>query len=269
MLYLRRFYQFICEIYNFRRVILELTKNDFRSRYLGSLLGVTWAFVHPVITVLILWFVFQTGFRTGPVDGTPYVIWLMCGLLPWNFFADSLSNATSSISDHHYLVKRMVFRVSILPLVKILSSLIVHIFFIVLLYILVCVTVGVPSIRSLQVFYYLFMKIILILGISWFTSAVVIFFKDLGQMITIVLQFGFWLTPIFWQLKMIPEKYRTFFLLNPEFYIVEGYRKSLLSEGWFWEDPTLTLYFAACTGVMFVLGAFMFMRLRPHFADVM
>ena len=108
-----------------------------------------------------------------------------------------------------------------LPIVRILSSLFIHLFFIIIIFVLFLIYGYYPSIYNLQVFYYLFASIVLILGISWITSSLVIFFKDLGQIINILLQFGFWLTPIFWSFDIMPEKYHFIFKLNPMYYIVE------------------------------------------------
>jgi len=84
-----------------------------------------------------------------------------------------------------------------------------------------------------------------------------------------VLQFGFWLTPIFWNISMVPQQYQWIIKLNPLFYIIEGYRNSMIYHKWFWQDLHTTLYFWVVTGVFFVVGALTFRKLRPHFADVL
>ena len=92
-----------------------------------------------------------------------------------------------------------------------------------------------PSVYWLQIFYYLISATVFLLGLSWITSSVVIFFRDLGQFISMSIQFGFWLTPIFWSLSMVPEEYRWWFELNPAYYITQGYRDALINHIWFWE----------------------------------
>ncbi len=266
--WLARIFEFLVDVFRHRQTIKELTRNDFRSRYLGSFLGITWAFIQPTITILIMWFIFEAGFKTGPVGDCPFVLWLMSGLLPWFFFSEGLQNATNSIIDNSYLVKKVVFKVSILPIIKILSSLIVHSFFISVLVLLFAVYQREFSLHVLQIPFFVLLTCLLVLGLSWLTSALVIFVRDLGQIIAILLQFGFWLTPIFWSMEMVPERYHTILKLNPVFFIVEGYRNSLIYHRWFWEHPSQAIYFFSVTGTVFFLGAFVFMRLRPHFADV-
>ena len=87
MNYLRQFVAFLVELISKRHVIIELTKRDFRTKYLGSYLGMLWAFVHPTINIMILWFVFQVGFKSQPVDNFPYILWMITGLIPWFFSA--------------------------------------------------------------------------------------------------------------------------------------------------------------------------------------
>ena len=113
-----------------RKLIFELARNDFKTKYLGSYLGIIWAFLQPSVTIFILWFVFQVGFRSAPVNDVPFILWLMTGMVPWFFFAECLPNSTNSVVGNSYLVQKVVFSVGMLPIVKILSSLVVHTFFV-------------------------------------------------------------------------------------------------------------------------------------------
>ena len=269
MIYFKQFFMFIIGTFQSRKLIFELAKKDFQAKYLGSYLGIIWAFVQPIITVLIFWFVFEMGFKSRPVDNFPFILWLLCGMVPWFFFTESVSNATNAVIEYSYLVKKVVFRVSVLPIIKIISALFIHIFFIIFLFFMFIVYGYKPNVYSLQVIYYLFATTVLVLGISWITSSLVIFLRDVGQIVGMLLQFGFWLTPIIWSLKIIPEKYHIFLKLNPMYYIVEGYRNTFIYHSWFWQSPRQTIYFWSITFILFAVGALVFKRLRPHFADVL
>lgn len=266
---LRAIFNFFRDILQSRKIILDLAKRDLKTRYLGSYLGILWAFILPAINILLFWFVFQVGFKSTPVDNFPFILWLLPGMIPWNFFSDSLMGATNSILDNSYLVKKVVFRVSILPLVRVLSALFVHLFFIAFLFLVFFIYGYKPSIYNLQVFYYLFATVSLALGLSWITSSLIIFFKDLGQLVSMMLQIGFWLTPIFWTTKIIPVEYHFVLKLNPFYYIVEGYRDTFIYHIWFWEHYKLTLNFWGITLTSLLIGVFLFKKLRPHFADVL
>lgn len=260
----------IKELYQNRKLIFNLAKNDFKTKYAGSYLGVFWAFVQPVITVLVFWFVFQVGFRSAPVQqNVPFVLWLIAGLVPWFFFSDGFTNATNSFMEYNYLVKKVVFKISILPIVKIISAIFVHVFFIAITIMLYAINSKYPTIYMTQILYYSFCAFFLTLGLSYITSAVVLFFKDLGQVISIFLQVGLWMTPIMWSYTMLPEKYRWVLKLNPMYYIVEGYRDTFINHVWFWERYNQTAYFWAISIPVFLIGAIVFKKLKRHFADVL
>lgn len=266
---MKRLYLFLVSLFEARKIIFELAKKDFKAKYLGSYLGVLWAFIQPLIYLFVLWFVFQVGFKIKPVGDTPFILWLATGLVPWFFFSEALTNSTNAIIENSYLIKKVVFRSGTLPIIKILSSLFVHLFFILLLFIANLLYHYPLSIFYLQIFYYLFCAIMLLLGLSFITSALTVFIKDTAQVITILIQFGFWLTPVFWPINILPDKLQFLMKLNPVYYITEGYRNSLVYEIWFWEYPLWTLYFWMATIVIFILGLVIFDRLKPHFADVL
>lgn len=259
----------LLDIIHNRKFLWQMTKRDFRQKYVGSSLGILWAFIQPSITVLIFWFVFQVGFKSMPVDNFPFILWLICGMFPWFFISESILNATNSIIENSFLVKKIVFRVEILPIVKIISAFVVHIFFAAVLFLMFAAYGYSISIYNLQIVYYFFAMICLTLGISWITSSLTVFLRDIGQLVSMLLQFGFWGTPIFWSLNMIPEQYHFVFKLNPIYYIVEGYRQSFIYHQWFWENINLTIYFWLVTAIIAFIGAWCFKKLRPHFADVL
>lgn len=263
------FVRFLVTLYRSKGLIFDLTRRDIQARYLGSYLNFIWAFIQPSVTILILWFVFEIGFKVPPVEKFPFILWMLPGIVPWFFFADSLGSATQSIIEYSYLVKKVVFKVSVIPVIKILSALFIHFFFLIVLFVVFYASGNGPHLYSLQVFYYLFAMIILLVGFSWITSALVVFVKDVGHFVAMILQFGFWVTPIFWNIKLIPDEYQSLMKLNPVYYITEGYRNSFISGIWFWEYPRWSLEFWILTGIIFILGALLFLKLRPHFADVL
>ena len=262
-------FDFLKAIFQSKRLLWSLTKNEFKQKYVGNILGVFWAFIQPAAMIGIFWFVFQVGFKSKPVDDFPFILWLVAGMFPWFYFAEGLSSGTNSVQSNSFLVKKVVFRVSLLPIIPLLSALSIHIFFIFFMFGMFIYYGYSPELYWLQLFYYAFATSILLLGLSWLTSSIVIFFKDVGQLVAIVVQFGFWLTPIFWSLKMVPEKYHWIINLNPMAYIIDGYRNSMIYHKWFWEDMGFTLYFWICTIIIFLLGGFTFKKLRPHFSDVL
>lgn len=252
------------------RLLIDLSKNDFNKRFKGSYFGVFWAFVNPMITILLYWFVFEVGFRSGTTsDGYSFVIWLICGMVPWFFFAEAFMNATGCFSEYSFLVKKVVFRIGYLPLIKIISAFFIHLFFIVIMIIILFVNGIIPSVSWLQVFYYLICTVILLIGVSFISASILPFFKDMGQIVSIIVQIGFWLTPIVWSLDIVPLKYQFLFKLNPFYYIAEGYRDAFLDRSWFWNKPFESLYFWIVCLILLYIGYALFKKLKPHFSDVL
>ena len=139
---------FLVDIFKERNLVYQLAKKDLSSKYKGSGFGGLWAFIHPILLTLTYWFVFEIGFRSFPIDNVPFILWLLAGIVPWFFFAESLYTATYSIEQNSYLVKKVVFKVHLLPVVKVVSALFVHLIFIILTF-LVFLLYG----NSLDIYY--------------------------------------------------------------------------------------------------------------------
>ncbi len=263
------------DLWHNRQLIVSLSINDFKTRYAASMMGVFWAFVQPVITVLVYWFVFEKGLRAGrqAMGGVevPFVLFLISGLVPWFYFSDAWPNGTNSLISYSFLVKKVVFKISILPIVKVMASIYVHLFFVVITLIIFWAYGYAPDLYSLQVVYYSFATFVLVLGLSYITSSIVCFFRDLTEIINILMQILVWVTPIMWNIEtaLSDGVLKTMLKLNPMYYIVSGYRNALINKHWFWETPMQTLYFWALTLLVMGLGTLVFKRLKKHFADVL
>lgn len=260
-----------------RKLVWNLAKNDIRKKFAGSYFGVIWAFVQPVITVLLYWFVFEKGLNSKATDlrtgiEIPFVLWLMAGLVPWFYFQEAMNGGTGVLVEYSYLVKKVVFQIDILPVVKMISALFTHLFFVVFAILIFACMGYYPNPYMLQVIYYSFCMILFTTGLVYATSAVTVFFRDMKEVVAIILQIGMWVTPIMWNFEsmvQIPGWAVTILKLNPMYYIVSGYRDALINQIGFWEYPGLTLYFWVVTAALLLLGTVVFKRLRPHFADVL
>ena len=262
------------ELYQNRRLIWRLSRNDFKKRYAGSYLGTIWAMVPPIVTVAMYWVFFDRIFGSGPQvtytgGEVPYVLFLTAGLVPWFFFSDAVMGGMTSLMEYNYLVKKVVFKVSILPIIKVTAAMFVHIGFSVVLVLIAAFYGYTPTVYTLQLFYYTFCEYVFILGLSYATCAIVLFFRDLQNLVSIIMQVGMWATPILWNINTLREKYKPFIKLNPMTYIVEGYRSAVYEQQWFWEHFYSSTYFWIVTALLFVVSALIFKKLKPMFADVM
>lgn len=263
------------ELYQNRRLIWKLAKSDFKKRYAGSYMGAFWAMVQPVITVVMYYVVFEVifpnrqKFASGGVEDVPFVLFLTAGLVPWFYFSEALTSAMTALLEYNYLVKKVVFKISVLPIIKIIAATFIHGFFVIVALVIACFYGYYPSLYTLQVFYYSACMFIFVLAISYTTCSVVIFFRDLQSIVNIFLQVGMWATPILWNINQFNEKIQMFLKINPLVYIVEGYRSAIYGRQWFWEDFYSTVYFWVITVVLFIIGAVIFKKLKMHFADIL
>lgn len=267
----------IREAWESRQLIWKLAKNDFKNRYAGSYLGRVWAFTQPVVTVLLYWFVFghimmadKKEVLTVGVEA-PYVLWLTAGLVPWFYFSEAISNGTTSLLEYSYLVKKVVFKIQIIPIVKLIAASFTHMFFVLFMLLVYFVYGYRPEIYLVQLVYYSFCLFMFVLSLSYATCAIAVFFRDLMQIVNIFLQVGMWATPILWNIAFLDRNptIQQILRCNPLFYIVNGYRNAMFARTWFWEDIGAALYFWIVTAVLMAFGSWIFGRLRVHFADVL
>jgi teichoic acid transport system permease protein len=259
------------ELYQNRFLIWKLAKNDFKKRYAGSYLGAVWAMVQPVVTVAMYYIVFGVIMPNARTSGeVPFVLFLTAGLVPWFYFSEALTNGTNALLEYNYLVKKMVFKISILPIIKVIAATFIHVFFVCILLIVAAIYGYYPSIYTIQLVYYSFCLFIFVLALCYTTCAVVVLFRDLSQIINIALQIGMWATPILWNIEEVKSPLAvTLLKINPLVYVVNGYRSAIYEREWFFEDFFSTMYFWIVTVVLFGLGTLVFKRLKVHFADVL
>lgn len=259
------------ELYQSRHLIWKLAKNDFRKRYAGSSMGALWALAQPVVTVAMYYIVFDKLMGGGGrgVEDVPFVLFLTAGLVPWFYFNEALNNGTNALREYDYLVKKVVFKISILPIIKVIAATFIHVFFVAVLLIVAALYGYYPTVYTTQILYYSACLFVFVLALCYATCAVVVFFKDLTQIIGIALQIGIWATPILWNIDSAPEEWVVVLKLNPLVYIVNGYRSAIYERSWFFEDFFSTMYFWIVTVVLFGIGVAVFKRLKPHFADVL
>lgn len=269
MTFVRHFYNFIHDIWIQRAMIWSLSVNDFKARFSSSFFGAFWAFVQPLVNVLVYWFVFEVGFRSAPVDNVPFILWFTPAYISWLYFSETLVYSSACLAEYAFLVKKMNFRTSVLPVVKMMSGLFLHLFFTLFVFLLNILYGNSVQLIWFQSLYYMFAMCIFTLGLGFLASSIALFFRDITQIIQVLLQVGFWMTPIFWYADSIPQSMMLVLKFNPMFYIVRGYRDSFIYGVPFYERMGTSLYFWGITAIIFAVGALIFHRMRPHFADVL
>ena len=206
------------ELFQSRHLIWKLAKNDFKKRYAGSYMGAVWAMIQPVVTITMYYIVFDKIMGNSINRGTgeiPYVLFLTTGLVPWFYFTEALTNGTNALLEYNYLVKKVVFKISVLPIIKIIAATFIHAFFACVMLVVAAIYGYYPTVYTLQIFYYSACLFILVLALSYTTCAIVVFFRDLAQIINIALQIGMWATPILWNIDTLSPRWVVILLTSP------------------------------------------------------
>ena len=146
------------------KLVRRLAVNDIKSRYSSSVFGIIWAFILPLITILVFWYVFQLGFKNLPVGNAPYILWFSAAYVPWIFYSDVIILGSNCFIEYNYLVKKIKFKIAYIPLIKLFSALFVHVFFIAFLFFMFWIYKYPITLYSFQV-------LLLICAIDVFTRA--------------------------------------------------------------------------------------------------
>lgn len=255
------------------KLVIRLAVSDFKAKYAGNQFGIIWAFIPPAVTALIYIFVFQVIGRAAPIANEyPYSLWLLPGLIPWFYFSESVSSSTNCLVEYSYLVKKIMFNVEVLPIVKIISSFFVHVF-LTLFVLIVYIIAGCPiKIEMIQIFYYVICNTALSVAFGYLTCSLLPFFKDMGQIINLILMVGMWACPIMWDMNILTEDQaflKVLIKLNPMYYIVNGYRESFMGTAWFTDNLIGAVYFWSVVLCLFVINTKIFKKVQPHFSDVL
>jgi ABC-type polysaccharide/polyol phosphate export permease len=254
-----------------RHVLPELVKRDLLSRFSGTVFGLFWTIFQPLAFVVILSIVFRYGLKqTSTPDGVQFVPWFFCGSIAWNLIAEACQQSTTSVRDYAFLVRKVNFNCWLLPLTRVISALLIHLIFLTIIAVVLALYGHYPRVAWLELPLIMGLAILFLTGLGLVTSTLAVFFKDAAAAMGIMIQFGFWLTPVIWPSSALPENLKPWLLLNPAYTIIEGYRAVLLDGRHITDLPLLGLTYVLLLGLLLVIGGFsLFNRLRPQFGDVL
>jgi lipopolysaccharide transport system permease protein len=255
-------------------LLRTLVRRDLEGRYKGSVLGNLWPLVNQLSQLLIYTYVFSIVLKVKlslhgvPDNNFTFGLWLFAGLLPWIAFTGGLTQSASSVISQPNLVKKVVFPLSLLPLVPVLSLFIESAFGLMALIFFVALSTHTlhPTLALLPLIWVT--QFLLTAGLAYLTAGLTVFLRDIPQTLTVLLNLLFYVTPIIYPASAIPEKFRGWvFWLNPIATISEVYRDIVLvGEINHWSEWGVTLVISA---IVFLVGIKTYQRLRPAFADVL
>lgn len=248
-------------------LLRELVKRDFQGRYAGSILGLLWSFVQPLWLLLLFSFVFATVLRVPLVGQRTdhFGLFLLAGLLPWLAVNEGLQRAATAITDNSQLVKKLAFPTEILVAAVVLAALL-HECIALAMFAVVLAALGELAITSLHLLVLaMSLQLVLTFGLGLLLSGIHVFFRDVGQILGMVLGGWFYFTPIVYPLSLVPERFRPLVEANPLTPLVEMYRAALLGGDSGLPRGTVTLSLVAL--LVLALGILTFRRMRPALVD--
>jgi lipopolysaccharide transport system permease protein len=250
-------------------LVRSLTRRELAARYKGSVLGIFWALITPIVMIAIFTFIFAGifGARFGP-NGTTwdYALYLFCGLLPWTAFQESVQQSSTTIVAHANLVKRVVFPLETLPMSQAFASLVNQLFGTVALIIATIVLHRQLHLSILWLPVLLVPQLLATIGASWLLASLGVFVRDIVQGVGLVLTAWMYVTPIIYPETVLPERYRRIIGVNPFTPLVRNYRRILLEGSA--PDWTGLAYFTVFAILFFIFGYWWFAKTRKGFADV-
>lgn len=252
-----------------RSLLFQLVRRDFEQRFVGSVMGWLWGLIHPLVLLLSWTFVFSYALKVdmGPESGTrSYPIWLFAGMLPWFLFSETVQRCSSSLVEQANLITKTVFPAEIVPVSVFLSSLVSHLITLALAVAVIAVVDKHIYATLMLLPVYLVLLGLLAVGLGWIAASLQVYLRDTSQVVSVVMTFWFWMTPIF----ITEDKYGRFrFLIqgNPMAYVVRAYRQVLLNGS----APGLADLGIVVGSAMavFVAGGLFFRHMKRGFADVL
>jgi lipopolysaccharide transport system permease protein len=253
-----------------RVLITRLAMRELTARWRGSMLGMTWSFVTPLLNLAVYGFVFSTVFHsrwTGALSTTSFALILFTGLIGFSIFAECVNRSPGLVLENVSYVKKVIFPLEILPVVSLLAALVNAAFGFSILFVGSLLIVGGLPWTVVMVPVVLAPYCLLILGITWVLSSLGVFLRDLRQLVSVLTSLLMFLTPVFYPLSSIPEKYRWVIMLNPLTLTLEQLRNVIFA-GVLPEPEQFAISTATGLGAA-LLGYYLFMRTRKGFADVL
>lgn len=260
----------VSEIWKNKVRLFRLARYELKSQHGGTFFGFLWNFFNPALQILVYWFVFAIGLRRGnDIDGVPYIVWLVIGIICWYYMNQAMLGADMSIINFSDVLKRMSFPIAIVPTKTVAANFITHLCSMVIVFAVVLVSGSGISSSVWLLPYYIFASTFFIVGYSLISSAVNVLFRDFHNFSNTIFRFLFFISPVMWEPAEDSRVLITIMKLNPFAYILNGYRDTILYGWTLSENLDTGLIFWGISIAMFTAGCVIHMRLRHKFIDLL
>lgn len=254
------------ELWAYRDLLLILAERDVKLRYKQTALGVIWVILQPLLAALIFAAIFGACAKL-PSDGKPYLLFVFCGMLPWNLFSGALQRAGNSLVGNANLISKVYFPRIIIPLASVLSVLVdFAVSLVVMVLFMLCYRVS-PTVHLLALPFFLLLTLIAATGISLWLTGLNVYYRDFMYALPFVIQVWLYASPVTYATSLIPEAWRMWYSLNPAAGFIEGFRWALLGNGAL--TPAMVASSTISSIALLVSGVAVFRRIERGFADVL
>lgn len=253
------------ELYRYRDMFRFLTLRSIKARYAQSVIGVGWAVIQPLFSMLVFTIVFGKLAKVSS-DGLPYALFSFTALVPWTYFANALTDSTASLISNSAMLSKVYFPRLILPLSAVVAKLMDFVLALAILFVLMAFYGATPTVGIFALPILIVMMVLAAAGAGMWLTALAVQYRDVSYAMGFVVQLLMYAAPVVYPATLVPERYRLFYALNPMVGVIEGFRSALLgTRAMPWDMIGIGAVVAA---ILFASGASYFRRKERIFADV-
>lgn len=252
------------DLWRYRELFYILSWRDIKVRYKQTVIGAAWSVVRPVLTTIIFTFIFSRVAKLDNPGNAPYALMVFAGMLPWQFFSNSLSEASNSLVGNSNLITKVYFPRMIIPASAVITSLVDFLISFGLMIIMMIWFQFVPPIQILFLPVFTIIAFLCAFGVGLYLTALNVKYRDFRYILPFIVQFGLYITPVGFSSAVLPEKWRLWFSLNPMVGVIDGFRWCLLGEPY---NSQSILISCVVTLIFLIIGIRYFRKLEKTFAD--
>jgi teichoic acid transport system permease protein len=250
-------------------LIIRLSLFELKSNNRNNYLGMLWEVMNPMILIGIYWFVFGLGIRGGQdVGGIDFLPWMLSGISVWFFISQAILQGSKSVYSRIKIIAKMNFPMSVIPSYVIFSKFYHHVILVGIILVLLAFYGFSPSIYLLQLPYFMFLNLVLLIAISLISSTLSTIIRDIQMVLPAMVRVLLYLSPILWSQDKLAPAIITILKVNPFYYIIEGYRSTLLGTSWYiFESVQYTIYIWCLVFILLLIGSILHLKFKARFVD--
>lgn len=258
--------QYWQDLWRYRELFYFLSWRDILVRYKQTAIGIIWALIRPLLTMIVFTIVFSNLAKL-PSDGVPYPILVFAAMLPWQFFANALSECSNSLIVNSNLIAKVYFPRLIIPISAVIVSFVDFLISGMILLGLMVIYNFVPSWRIFTLPVFTLLAFAAAMGVGLWLAALNVQYRDFRYIVPFIVQFGLYISPVGFSSSLVPEQWRLLYSLNPMVGVIDGFRWAILGSNAsiYWAGFLLSI---ALVGVILASGIWYFRRMERTFADV-